>query len=126
MQSTREEHVSHVSRLAATLLAALGIVTLSRGASAGTDPKIVRLWKAKCASCHGVDGKAATETGGKLGIPDMTGAAWQKKATDAQLKAAILDGVKRPGKTEGMDPYRDKLEPEQVDALVAYVRSLGQ
>ena len=43
-----------------------------------------------------------------------------------QLKAAILDGVKRPCKSEGMDPYRDKLEPEQVDALVAYVRSLGK
>jgi cytochrome c6 len=118
--------MSQGSRWAAAAAAALGMVTLSRSAIAEADAKTVRMWKAKCASCHGVDGKGGTETGSKLGIPDMTTAAWQKKSTDAQLKAAILDGVKRPGKSEGMDPYRDKLEPEQVDALVAYVRSLGK
>ena len=42
------------------------------------------------------------------------------------MKASILDGVKRPGKAEGMDPYKDKLEPEQVDALIVYVRSLSK
>ena len=95
-------------------------------AAAEPDAKIFRVWKAKCASCHGVDGKAGTETGSKLGIPDMTTAAWQKKVTDAQMKTSILDGLTRPGKTEGMEPYRDKLQPEQVDGLVAYVRSLGK
>ncbi len=97
-----------------------------RNASAETDPKTVRTWKAKCASCHGVDGKAKTETGEKLAIPDMTSPAWQKKVGEAQMKVAILDGVKREGKPEGMDGFRDKLSPEQVDALVAFVRDLGK
>ena len=118
--------MSHGSRLAAAAAAALGMVTLSRPAAAETDPKTVKVWKAKCASCHGADGKGGTETGAKLGIPDMTAAAWQKKVTDAQMKTSILDGLVRPGKTEGMEPYRDKLQPEQVDALVAYVRSLAK
>ena len=118
--------MSHASRLAAAVAAALGIVTVSGRAGAETDPKTVKTWKAKCASCHGVDGKAGTETGQKLGIPDMTSAAWQKKVTDAQMKTSILDGGTRPGKTEGMDPYKDKLQPDQVDALVAYVRTLGK
>ena len=118
--------MNHLSRSAAAAAAALGMLVLSGAAAAEPDAKTLRLWKAKCASCHGVDGKGATETGGKLGVPDMTTAAWQQKAADAKLKTSILDGVIRPGKSEGMDPYRDKLEPEQVDALVAYVRSLGK
>jgi mono/diheme cytochrome c family protein len=97
---------------------------VGNAARAAPDAKAVRLWKAKCASCHGADGKAQTETGAKLKIPDMSTAAWQKKVTDEKAKSAILDGVKRPD-GEGMDPFRDKLEPEQVDALVAVVRSFG-
>ena len=115
----------HPSRLGAAVAAALGMIALSRAWAAEPDAKTTKVWKAKCASCHGVDGKGATETGTKLGIPDMTAVAWQKKVTDAQMKTSILEGVTRPGKTEGMDPYKDKLAPEQIDALVAYVRSLG-
>jgi cytochrome c oxidase cbb3-type subunit 3 len=104
------------------LLAAL---LLSVAARAETDAKTVRTWKAKCASCHGADGKGKTETGAKLEIPDMTTAAWQQKVSDAQMKTSISDGVKRAGKTEGMDPYKDKLDAEQIGALAGYVRSLG-
>ena len=95
-------------------------------ALAETDAKTVRLWKAKCASCHGADGKAQTETGAKLGIPDMTAASWQSKVSDAQMKTSISDGVVRPGKSEGMDPYKDKLDAAQIDSLVAYIRTLGK
>jgi len=108
---------------AATLLA---VSAFPRAAAAEPDVKTVRLFKAKCASCHGPDGKGKTETGAKLEIPDMTTAAWQAKVSAAQAKTAILDGVKRAGKAEGMDPYREKLEAEQVDALVAYVKALGK
>ena len=106
--------------------AALAITSLSAQVSAEPDVKTVRVWKAKCASCHGVDGKGKTETGTKLGIPDMTTGAWQQKVTDAQMKTSISDGLTRPGKTEGMDPYKEKLEPAQIDALIGYVRTLGK
>lgn len=106
--------------------AALAAISMSTQASADPDVKTVRLWKAKCASCHGVDGKGKTETGTKLGIPDMTTAAWQKKVTDAEMKTSISDGLTRPGKTEGMDPYKEKLQPEQIDALIGYVRTFGK
>jgi len=114
--------------LAMTLASAASALTVlaSPPAWAEADVKTVRLWKAKCASCHGVDGKAKTETAEKLSIPDMTSAAWQKKVGEPQMKVAILDGVKREGKPEGMDGFREKLSPEQVDALVAFVRDLGK
>jgi mono/diheme cytochrome c family protein len=97
-------------------------------AHADADPKTQRLWKAKCASCHGEDGKAQTDQGKKMKVADMTAAAWQKKFDDAALKKAITDGVKREegGVKKEMEPYGPKLKPEQVDALVAYVRGLGK
>jgi mono/diheme cytochrome c family protein len=120
-------HNRKVLSMVAGLATAFAFASLfPRNASAETDPKTVRTWKAKCASCHGVDGKAKTETGAKLAIPDMTAAAWQKKVSDADMKKAILEGFKREGKPEGMDPFKDSLTPEQIDQLVAYVRTFGK
>ena len=90
------------------------------------DKKIERAWKAKCAACHGADGKAATAKGKKMKISDLTNRAWQTGKTDAQLKKAINDGVKeeKDGVSKEMDAYSE-LGAEQVDALVKYVRWLG-
>ena len=101
-----------------------GLLAVSLGAAAEPDAKVQRLWKAKCGSCHGADGKGKTETGAKLGIPDFTTPAWQKQVSAEEAKKAITDGFTRPGKSEGMDAYKDKLEPDQIDALVAYVKAL--
>jgi mono/diheme cytochrome c family protein len=90
-------------------------------ARAEVDKKAERNFKAKCASCHGADGKAQTDQGKKLGVEDMTAAAWQKKP-DAEIKNAIENGVKK-GNAE-MEGYKDKLDPAAIDALVKYVRTL--
>jgi mono/diheme cytochrome c family protein len=108
-----------------SMLVMAGILAVATSAAAAPDAKTARTWKAKCASCHGADGKGKTETGEKLGIPDMTTAKWQKEVSDADAKKAISEGFKREGKSEGMDAYKDKLEPEQIDALIAYIRSLA-
>ena len=102
-------------------------VLCGNGALAATapDPKTVRTWKAKCASCHGAEGKGDTEQGVKMKLPDMTKPDWQKSNSDEKMRQAILNGVKKEG-TEGMDGYKDVLSPEQVDALIAYVRSLAK
>jgi mono/diheme cytochrome c family protein len=93
---------------------------------ASADPATERLWKAKCGSCHGADGKAQTEQGKKMSTADMSTAEWQAKFTDAQIKAAINDGVKRDkaGVKQEMDGYKSKLRPDQVDALTAHIRTL--
>lgn len=103
----------------------IAIALAARAASAAEpDPKIGRTWKAKCASCHGVDGKGVTGQGKKLDIPDFTTAAWKKKVPDEDMRKAINEGFKRPDKPEGMDAYKDKLTPEQIEGLIAYVREL--
>jgi mono/diheme cytochrome c family protein len=95
-------------------------------ARAEADKKTERIWKSKCASCHGVDGKGKTDQGDKMAIGDYTDPAWQKGKTDADIKKAITEGVNREknGKKQEMEPYKDKLEAAQIDALVAHVRSL--
>ena len=91
------------------------------GAPTEPDKKAERMWKAKCASCHGMDGKAATDQGKKAKVRDMTTPEYQK-ITDQQIKDALAKGVKKDGSE--MEAYAD-LKPEQVDMLVNYVRWVG-
>jgi mono/diheme cytochrome c family protein len=94
-------------------------------AAEAPNPQIDRLWRAKCASCHGADGKGQTEQGKKMQVRDMTTADFQK-APDDKLKATISDGLKKEenGVKQEMEAYKTKLRPEQIDGLVAYVRGL--
>ena len=113
--------------LAALMLALVGVHVGVTFADA-KDPRTERSWKAKCASCHGDDGKGQTEQGKKMGIGDETSAVWQKEFTDDKIKATINEGFKREknGKRQEMEPFKDKLRPDQVDALVAYLRALAK
>ena len=92
-----------------------------------TDPKTERMWKAKCAPCHGADGKADTVQGHKMGMRSVTTADWQRGFTDEQLRATIRDGFKRTqdGKAQEMAAFGGKISDADIDALVAYMRSLG-
>src|SRR5436305_3118158 len=119
----RRSRMKRTTWMAAAVAAGLILPAASR---AEVDKKTERLWKAKCASCHGADGKGQTEQGQKMGISDLTDAKWQQSQNDAQIKKAITEGVNKEegGKKKEMEPFKDKLSPEQIDALVAYVRTL--
>ena len=111
----------HVRLLASI---AAGSVLLSSSALAEVDKKIERAWKAKCASCHGATGKADTEQGQRMKIIDMTSPEFQAKKDD-ELKNAILNGVKKEkgGVKQEMDAFKGDLTPEQVDALIGFIRT---
>ena len=116
----------HVSIRFVTLALGASLVLVAAPANAGPDKKIERLWKSKCASCHGEDGKADTEKGKQMKIGDMTSADFQKKRTDEEMKKVINEGLKeeKGGVKKEMDPYKEELKPEQVDALIALIRGL--
>jgi hypothetical protein len=57
-------------------------------------------------------------------VPDMTAAEWQKKTTDEKMRQVIVDGVKKDGQ-ELMEPNKD-FTPDQVNGLIAKIRSLGK
>ncbi len=106
--------------LVASVLSLLLVPAVALGAD------VARTFNAKCASCHGEDGKGKTKEGEKMKIGDMTSPAWQKDLTDDKIKQAILEGVNREkgGVKQEMKSFKDKLSPEQVDGLVKYVRGL--
>ena len=93
------------------------IVFLSAPANADT-AAAEATFKAKCAACHGPDGKGETATGKMMKVKDFSSEEVQKM-TDADLTAAITTGK---GK---MPPYKT-LSAEQVKDLVAYIRAFGK
>jgi mono/diheme cytochrome c family protein len=109
------------------MIGALALSGMSLTARADVDPKVERMWRAKCAGCHGADGKGDTEQGKKSGVSDMTAKEWQKISDDS-MKKGINEGVKREkgGKKQEMDGFAAKLKPEQVDALVGFVRGFAK
>mgnify|MGYP001565710326 CR=1 FL=1 len=108
-------------------LSAAAFATLGWAASSafGDDAATERTWRAKCASCHGKDGKGQTKQGEKMGIRSMADPAWQKEFTDAKIRETILKGITRTkdGKKQEMKPFEGKLKPADVDGLIKYVRA---
>ena len=106
------------------------LLVLAAAASAQeSDPRIKRAWKAKCASCHGEDGKGDTEQARKkFGGPlrDLTDAKVQERFKDAELTELI-----NKGKTETKDgkevkmPGTPEISGDQLDGLVTFVRKLA-
>jgi mono/diheme cytochrome c family protein len=74
-------------------------------------------FKAKCAACHGPDGKGDTAMGKKLGLKDLSSDEVQKMS-DADLSGIITNGKDK------MPKYDGKLTKEQIADLVKYVRTL--
>jgi cytochrome c6 len=126
-EATMYRRIALVSLLCA-LLVSHGLLAEGLAPPAGYkgDKKIKRLFEAKCASCHGEDGRGKTELGLEMGIADMTQAAYWKNLTLEVARKEVLEGLQRTanGKQQEMKPFKDRLTPEQVDALNVYAASL--
>jgi len=79
------------------------------------------LYKAKCATCHGPDGAGQTPVGKNMKLRDLGSADVQGK-TDADLELMVGEGGKDKKATHQF--AKKGLTPEQIKALVSYVRSL--
>ena len=103
-------------RTGIVLLAAL---FLMHGLSAPTnaDEKSAVTFKAKCAVCHGASGKGDSPAGKSMGVVSFSDAAVAGKS-DADLRAVIEKGKNK------MPAYGKSLKPEEIQGLVAYIRSL--
>ena len=93
------------------------IVFLSTRATADT-AAAEATYKAKCAMCHGPDGKGETATGKMMKVKDFSSEEVQKMS-DADLTALITSG-------KGKMPPSKTLSADQVKDLVAYVRALAR
>jgi cytochrome c6 len=72
-----------------------------------------------CAACHGARGTPAPAMAHAMGIPDLA-AATVTAATDSTWREIVLDGKAK------MPAYKARLTPAQVEAVVAYLRTLGK
>jgi cytochrome c6 len=109
--------VKHLSfRTGLVILLTCGVIAVFSTSAAAQDAAAT--YKAKCALCHGADGKG-TPTGLKMGAHDFTSPDVQKE-TDAELTDTITKGK---GK---MPPYTGKLKDSEIKDLVAYIRSLAK
>ncbi len=77
------------------------------------------IYKAKCAVCHGPDGKGNTAMGKKLKIRSFDSPEVQKQ-TDAELLA-----ISKKGKNK-MPAYEGKIADGDLKAVIAHIRTLAK
>jgi cytochrome c6 len=105
------------------LLAAVAVLALVPCLAKAEAPE---QWTKLCASCHGADGVGKTKAGKKLEIKDLTDAAYQKSFTDEQALDSLKNGLKsKEGETK-MKPFAEKMTPDEMVAVIKYVRTLAK
>ncbi|HWZ99619.1 MAG TPA: cytochrome c [Candidatus Dormibacteraeota bacterium] len=87
--------------------------------SARAEDKAAASYRKNCVACHGADGKAQTAAAKSLGARSFASPE-VAKMSDADLTSAIEKGK---GK---MPSYGKSMKPDEIRAMVAYVRSLSK
>jgi len=95
------------SSIAGLVLTTAILMACSDSASTGTDGQ--DLFEKNCKLCHGKDGKKML-----AGAPDLS----LSEMTKAQRMDIIANGKGT------MTPFRDRLSPEQVEAVADYLEKL--
>ncbi|MGE0452762.1 MAG: cytochrome c [Vicinamibacteria bacterium] len=109
------------SRSALLLLAALA----AAGQAGAADPEAKqaarggKIYLVKCAGCHGKQGQPVPLFE-KIKIRALNDPEWHKARTDDEIRTSIAKG--RPGTP--MRAFEEELKAQEIDALVAFVRSL--
>jgi cytochrome c6 len=100
-------------------LAIVVAVPVLLSARTRADDKSAATYKAKCATCHGADGRGDTPAGKStkarsFADPEVV------KASDDDLAGIIEKGkAKMPG-------YGKSMKPDEIKDMVAYIRSLAK
>lgn len=80
------------------------------------DSSTAALYKSKCQSCHGADGKA-TAVGKKLGARDF------QDPDVTSMSEEDLAKITHDGKNK-MPAYKGKLKEDQIKALAKYIKDM--
>jgi mono/diheme cytochrome c family protein len=77
-----------------------------------------KLFKLRCAKCHGADGAADSAYGQIVGATNLRDPNWHDKVDDNRLVNSIKHGRGQ------MPAFNKKLTDDQIDSLTLFVRSL--
>jgi len=75
------------------------------------------LFAKTCASCHGAKGSPSPTMARSMGIPDFA------SGVLASIPDSVLKNTIANGKGKMMPAYKSRLTPDQVTALVNYIRT---
>jgi mono/diheme cytochrome c family protein len=100
------------------LVVAVAVLVMPSLARAADAPDAAAIYKAKCAMCHGADGKGQTTMGKNLHLKDFASDDVQKLKNE-EMEKIITDGK---GK---MVAYKGKLSGAEIDALVTFIRTFA-
>lgn len=79
------------------------------------------LYREHCADCHGLDGRGNTVRDMGQAFADLTDDNWKNGGDDTSIGNSIREG------SFGLMPgFQEKLNDQQIQALVAYIRILHQ
>jgi mono/diheme cytochrome c family protein len=109
---------ARINLLCAVMLTMLAVSLALWGTPAAADDAAAT-YKAKCAMCHGADGKGDTPMGKKLGLRDLASPEVQKMSDDE------LTGIITKGKNK-MPAYENKMSAAQIKDVVTYIRQLAK
>lgn len=98
------------------------LLLLTPISAAADDAATLKLFKAQCATCHGLDGRGQTTAGKKVGTKDWTDPKVLKALSDPQVEQQIRTGKTGDDKKELM-PSFTKLGDEKIKALVTFIRT---
>jgi mono/diheme cytochrome c family protein len=76
------------------------------------------LFVAHCASCHGLDGKARTPAGKKLGAKDLSAS----RLSEAEIATRIMEGLADKKSASRMPAFKDHLSADEVATLVGKMK----
>jgi mono/diheme cytochrome c family protein len=104
------------------------VVSIGSASAEGNRDRGARIFAADCARCHGREGKGDGPDLAKLqsavSPDDWTDKETNQGLTDNFIVAMITKGGKANGKSRIMPAFGDKLNTQQVQDLLAFIRSL--
>ncbi len=104
------------------MLAALGLVVVAASARAQQPSDGATIYARNCASCHGAQGAPNPAMARSMtGLPDFSLKATLAALTDSAARTTVSNGKGRM-----MPAYKSRLTPEQVAAVVTYIKTLGK
>ncbi len=117
-------------RVTSTWMFCLGVVAVllpSVAWAAGDAAKGKAKYQEVCAVCHGQSGKGDGPTAAALPVKprDHTDATYMGKLTDKQIFDTIKLGGEAVGKSPIMPKWGGLLTDQQIQEIVAYIRSLS-
>ena len=84
------------------------------------------IYEKNCVACHGAGGKGDGAAGKMLKPPPGDFATALKGQGDADIAKIIKEGGKAVGKAATMPAYGTRLNDEQIQAVVQYVKGLSK